>query len=82
MTFIVLFKYGSDKVRKYLFPNSEIEIFIDFCRYSTNFPNFQNTLSDNQLGLTYFFTFPENIKMNFLLRNVRKKKFDKTNEAV
>ena len=28
-----------DEVREHLFPNSEIEIFIDFCRFSTNFPN-------------------------------------------
>ena len=30
-----------DEVREHLFPNSEIEIFIDFCRFSKNFPNFQ-----------------------------------------
>ena len=33
-----------DEVRKHLFPNSEIEIFIDFCRFSTNFTNFQKIL--------------------------------------
>ena len=26
-----------NEVREHLFPNSEIEIFIDFCRFSTNF---------------------------------------------
>ena len=33
-----------DEVREHLFPNSEIEIFIDFCRFSTNFPIFQKLL--------------------------------------
>ena len=33
-----------DEVREQLFPNSEIEIFIDFCRFSTNFTNFQKIL--------------------------------------
>ena len=33
-----------DEVREHLFPNSEIEIFIDFCRFSKNFPNFQKIL--------------------------------------
>ena len=34
-----------DKVQEHLFPNSEIEIFIDFWRFSTNFPNFEKILS-------------------------------------
>ena len=36
--------YRPDEVREHLFPNSEIEIFFDFCRFSTNSPNFQKIL--------------------------------------
>ena len=35
-----------DEVREHLFPNSKIEIFINFCRFSTNFPNFKKISGD------------------------------------
>ena len=33
-----------NEVREHLFPNSEIEIFIDFCQFSTNFSDFRKIL--------------------------------------
>ena len=38
-----------DEVWEHLFPKSEIDIFIDFCRFSTNFPNFQKILDSTPL---------------------------------
>ena len=43
-----VWSWQPDKVREYLFTNSKIEIFDDFCGFSSKFPNFQKKFSGDE----------------------------------